>query len=115
MLEWEVPQFFPQVLQKWPQKFYVKFFVFKLATKVHQIFCYSNIFAAGMIGSPMFTKELNHQSFIQVFPYSKLSSPSLKQMTIMGWMRPDAIDEGNVLVSKMCRKQFMSLYGMYFS
>jgi hypothetical protein len=57
-----------------------------------------NIFLAGMLGSPMFTKELNHDSFIQVFPYLKLPSPTLKQLTIMGWIRPDAMDEGNVLV-----------------
>jgi len=54
---------------------------------------------AGMLGSPMFTKELNHLSFIQLFPSSKLSSPPSKQLTIMGWLRPDAANEGTVLVS----------------
>jgi hypothetical protein len=53
---------------------------------------------AGMLGSPMFTKELNHLSFIQLFPSSKLTSPPSKQLTIMGWMRPDAANEGTVLV-----------------
>jgi hypothetical protein len=46
----------------------------------------------------MFTKALNHGSFIQILPSSKLTSPSLKQITIMGWIRPDSSDEGTVLV-----------------
>jgi hypothetical protein len=51
-----------------------------------------------MLGSPMFTKDLNHKSFIQMFPWTKVSPPSTKQLTILGWIRPDAIDEGTVLV-----------------
>ena len=30
---------------------------------------------SGITGSPMFTKELNHGSFIQLFPASKVTSP----------------------------------------
>jgi hypothetical protein len=56
--------------------------------------------SVGLLGSPMFTKALNHQSFIQIFPSSKLASPSLKQITILGWIRPDSTDEGTILVMK---------------
>jgi hypothetical protein len=56
--------------------------------------------SVGLLGSPMFTKALNHQSFIQIFPSSKLTSPLLKQITILGWIRPDSTDEGTVLVIK---------------
>jgi hypothetical protein len=55
--------------------------------------------SAGLIGSPMFTKELQHKSFIQIFPSSKLSTPTSKQITILGWIRPDALNEGTVLVN----------------
>ena len=54
--------------------------------------------SAGMLGSPMFTKVLHHGSFVQAFAYAKLSPTSPKLVTIMGWLRPDAVDEGNVLV-----------------
>ena len=54
---------------------------------------------AGLIGSPMFTKEMNGLSFIQLFPSSKLVTPSPKQLTILGWIRPDAVNEGTVLVT----------------
>ena len=47
----------------------------------------------------MFTKELNHDSFIQMFPGSKLGVPDPKQVTIMGWIRPEAVNEGTVIVS----------------
>jgi len=55
--------------------------------------------AAGLLGSPMFTKELQHKSFIQIFPSSKLTSPTSKQISILGWIRPDALNEGTVLVN----------------
>lgn len=51
-----------------------------------------------MLGSPMFTKALGGNSFIQVFPFTKVTSPVLQQLTIMGWIRPDIMDEGTVLV-----------------
>ena len=61
---------------------------------------YDSLFTpAGIMGSPMFTKELNHESFIQIFPGSKLAIPDPKQVTIMGWIRPDAINEGTFIVS----------------
>ena len=53
---------------------------------------------AGLLGSPMFTKELNHKSFIQISPSSKVTAPASKQISILGWIRPDAADEGTVLV-----------------
>ena len=53
---------------------------------------------AGLLGSPLFTKELNDLSFIQIFPSSKMASPASKQISILGWIRPDAVDEGTVLV-----------------
>jgi hypothetical protein len=54
---------------------------------------------AGMVGSPMFTKELNFLSFIQLFPSSKVQSPASMQVSILGWIRPDATNEGTVLVT----------------
>jgi hypothetical protein len=55
---------------------------------------------AGLSGSPMFTKELNHKSFIQIFPGSKITAPpASKQLSILGWIRPDITDEGTVFVS----------------
>jgi hypothetical protein len=57
---------------------------------------------AGMTGSPMFTKELGHKSFVQLFPASKVTRPASKQLSILGWLRPDAPNEGTVLV-KICK------------
>ncbi len=54
---------------------------------------------AGMVGSPMFTKELNFLSFVQLFPSSKVQSPASMQVSILGWIRPDAPNEGTVLVT----------------
>jgi hypothetical protein len=55
---------------------------------------------AGMLGSPMFTRELNHLSFIQIFPGSKITTPPVsKQLSILGWIRPDVTAEGTVFVS----------------
>ena len=54
---------------------------------------------AGMLGSPMFTKELNHLSFIQTFPATKVQIPEPKQISILAWIRPDAPNEGTLLVT----------------
>jgi hypothetical protein len=72
----------------------------KFIFKKYISFCFINfIVSVGLSGSAMFTKALNHGSFIQILPSSKLTSPSLKQITILGWIRPDLSDEGTVLVT----------------
>jgi len=42
---------------------------------------------------------------MQLFPGSKITSPpSSKQLSILGWIKPDATDEGTVVVSFWYKK-----------
>lgn len=53
---------------------------------------------AGFIGSAMFTSELNQMSNILVNTSMKIGIQTSLQMTLMGWIRPDKLQSGTVLV-----------------
>lgn len=72
----------------------------KLSTTQEAI-AYDTLYSpAGFLGSAMFTKELNHMSYVSVNTTTGMAIQTSLQMTLMGWIRTDNTFGGTFLVAK---------------